>query len=122
MATAVPSPVEGSWHLWLSAGRGPVGAIGVLHQILFDRWCERYKDESLAFTFPASYDLQDEKISIRPWLKEALNSSSQVWEKLIAGELVTPFLLYAPPKRDWRRSRASPGLGTDIGQLLRADL
>lgn len=116
--------LSGGWsrHLWLSAGRGkplPVGVIGVVHQILFERWCNKHEGDGISLVFPPTYDLQDEEISLRPWCREVLVSSARVWVQLAAGELISPFLTYAPPKRDWRRSRASPGLGTDIGQLLR---
>ena len=108
-----------SWHLWLSAG----------NPFLSGSWVSctkpvleavRREGEGLSFEYPDTYDELDEEVSLRPWLREALVSVNTI---LAAGEhrLITPFLSYAPPRRNLRRRRALQ-LEGDIGQRRRMTL
>jgi hypothetical protein len=97
------------WDIWLAAGRGkplPVGVLGVLNSQLQELWFKRL--EGSGWTLDPEVDKTDypykEEALKLPWLLMYLKDLHRMVRRVMAGELLDPYLDWVPVKTDYARA------------------
>lgn len=92
------------WEWWLAAGRGrplPVGLIGVLNSQLQESWFKRGSGWILdPEVDKTDYPYKEEALK-QPWLIMYLNDLHRMVRRVMAGELLDPYLDWVPVKSDY---------------------
>lgn len=86
--------------IWLQLGRDyplPVGVLGVLNDLLRERWEARVNREWFPVYDPTKDNhIFHEEVTLAPWLKLHLNSLKDVLSRVAEGELIFTYIYYHP--------------------------